>query len=104
CARRAATSFAARIAARHDAQVAAHGRSALRARSGSRVPRYVAGVVRRAFSGETHIATRNPGGWRPIVVLVLCVAAFNYAWMPADFIAGDPTGWREETRSLLLRC
>ena len=61
-------------------------------------------MVRRAFSGETHIATRNPGGWRPIVVLVLCVAAFNYAWMPADFIAGDPTGWREETRSLLLRC
>jgi hypothetical protein len=60
-------------------------------------------VVRGTWGGEAGIATRKPGGWKPIVVLVLLVAAFNYVWMPADFIAGDPTAWREETRSLLLR-
>jgi len=57
--------------------------------------------VRGTSGGEADIASK-PGGWKPIVALVLCVAAFNYVWMPADFIEGDPTGWREETRSLLL--
>jgi len=56
------------------------------------------------MSGETDIGTelRKPAGWTVIVVLVLCVAAFNFVWMPADFIEGDPHAWREEARSLLL--
>ena len=38
-----------------------------------------------------------------LVALVLCVAALNFALMPAEFLSGDPQAWREETRSLLLR-
>jgi hypothetical protein len=37
------------------------------------------------------------------VILALAVALFNFAWMPGQFLDGDPAAWREEARSLVLR-
>jgi len=35
------------------------------------------------------------------MVLLVTVCAINFAAMPATWYAGDPTAWREETRSIL---
>ena len=37
------------------------------------------------------------------VLLVAAVALFNFAWMPGQFLDGDPAAWREEARSVALR-
>jgi hypothetical protein len=40
---------------------------------------------------------------RAAVLLAAAVALFNFAWMPGQFLDGDPAAWREEARSLALR-
>jgi hypothetical protein len=37
-----------------------------------------------------------------LAALLIGIAALNFAWMPGEFLGGDPYAWREETRSLLL--
>lgn len=40
---------------------------------------------------------------RAALILAAAVAVFNFAWMPGQFLDGDPAGWREEARSIVLR-
>ena len=40
---------------------------------------------------------------RAAVRIAVAVALFNFAWMPGQFLDGDPAGWREEARSIVLR-
>lgn len=40
---------------------------------------------------------------RAALILAAAVALFNFVWMPGQFLDGDPSGWREEARSILLR-
>ena len=40
---------------------------------------------------------------RAAVILALAVAVLNFAWMPGQFLDGDPAAWREEARSIVLR-
>jgi len=40
---------------------------------------------------------------RAAVILAFAVALFNFAWMPGQFLDGDPAAWREEARSIVLR-
>jgi hypothetical protein len=40
---------------------------------------------------------------RGAVILAAAVAVFNFAWMPGQFLDGDPAAWREEARSIALR-
>ncbi|HTG96327.1 MAG TPA: hypothetical protein VL982_02645 [Burkholderiales bacterium] len=39
---------------------------------------------------------------RTALLLPLAVALINFAWMPGQFLDGDPAAWREEARSLAL--
>lgn len=39
---------------------------------------------------------------RAAVTLALAVALINVAWMPGQFLDGDPAAWREEARSIVL--
>jgi hypothetical protein len=36
------------------------------------------------------------------VRIAVAVALFNLEWMPGQFLDGDPAGWREEARSIVL--
>lgn len=40
---------------------------------------------------------------RAAVILAAAVALLNFAWMPGQFLDGDPAAWREEARSIALR-
>lgn len=40
---------------------------------------------------------------RAAVLLAAAVGLFNFAWMPGQFLDGDPAAWREEARSIVLR-
>ncbi|HEV3009818.1 MAG TPA: hypothetical protein VGX52_12345 [Burkholderiales bacterium] len=40
---------------------------------------------------------------RAAVILAAAVAVLNFAWMPGQFLDGDPAAWREEARSIVLR-
>jgi len=39
---------------------------------------------------------------RAALILAAAVAVFNVAWMPGQFLDGDPAAWREEARSIVL--
>jgi hypothetical protein len=59
-------------------------------------------------TSETHPAVTVPGErngawprWTAPAVLLAVVFAINFAAMPATWWAGDPSAWREETRSIL---
>ena len=38
---------------------------------------------------------------RPALAVALAVVVINFAWMPGQFLDGDPAAWREEARSLV---
>jgi hypothetical protein len=40
---------------------------------------------------------------RAALIVAAAVALVNFAWMPGQFLDGDPAAWREEARSILLR-
>jgi hypothetical protein len=40
---------------------------------------------------------------RAALGIALAVALVNFAWMPGEFLDGDPAAWREEARSIVLR-
>src|SRR5664280_823995 len=49
------------------------------------------------------VSTVVPSGkhWLAPLALLVLIGAINFAAMPAIWYAGDPTAWREETRSIL---
>jgi hypothetical protein len=64
--------------------------------------------VMKDNSSEAHYRLTAPHGkhgawprWIAPAALLLLVFVINFAAMPATWWAGDPTAWREETRSLL---
>ena len=38
---------------------------------------------------------------RPALAVALAVVVINFAWMPGQFLDGDPAAWREEARSIV---
>lgn len=40
---------------------------------------------------------------RAALIVAAAVALINFAWMPGQFLDGDPAAWREEARAIALR-